>query len=166
MKLRAARPDELNEVAEVISAAYQQFGSLLSEEFLASFHEDVRSVLSADHTQKIVAEHGGRLVGAIVMYPDARRYGERFPSNWAALRLLSVLPESRRLGVGRALMEECLRRGREQGATHIVLHTLPFMTEAIILHESVGFVRSAHLDAQLTPEVKVLGYLLQLEDPK
>jgi predicted N-acetyltransferase YhbS len=161
VNLRDARPDELDEVAEVINAAYQQFAPFLSGE-LTSFQEDMRNVLNAGDTQKIVAEYAGRIVGVIVIYSDASRYGKGLPAQWAALRLLSVLPESRRLGVGRALMEEGLRRGREQGATEMILHTLPFMTEAISLHESVGFARAPDLDANLTPTVKVLAYRRRL----
>jgi hypothetical protein len=44
----------------------------------------------------------------------------------------------------------------------MLLHTLPFMPNAIALHESLGFRRAPELDVAYTPEVTVIAYTLDL----
>src|SRR5881397_172598 len=53
-----------------------------------------------------------------------------WPDGWASIRLLGVLPEARGLGLGGALMAECLRRARADGATMMGLHTTTLMDVA------------------------------------
>jgi ribosomal protein S18 acetylase RimI-like enzyme len=66
------------------------------------------------------------------------------PSVWsgaldAYLEELYVVPERRRRGIGRALMEVALEVSREAGATRIELGTEEDDTEARALYEKLGF---------------------------
>jgi GNAT superfamily N-acetyltransferase len=66
------------------------------------------------------------------------------PSLWAKagdayLEELYVIPERRRQGIGRALLEASIEAAREAGANHFELTTGETDTEARALYESHGF---------------------------
>lgn len=62
------------------------------------------------------------------------------------LRKLFLLRESRGLGVGKALVSECLEYARQKGYKTCYLDTLSSMKSAIALYEKFGFV---HLERPL-----------------
>lgn len=59
------------------------------------------------------------------------------------LKKLFLLPESRGLGLGKKLSEQCLEFAKQQAFTSCYLDTLNTMTSAIALYEHLGF---EHLD--------------------
>src|SRR5437867_1226236 len=146
--IRDARPDEYDELGELIAAAYEEYaGSDDSPEFRAVFDEyrrelrDVRGRLEA--TQQIVAVHDGKLAGGVSFYPPGKmRYDNsdvKIPREWCGIRLLGVHPKARGLRVGRLLTEECLRRARAAGAPVIALHTTVLMQIAREMYVRMGF---------------------------
>lgn len=62
------------------------------------------------------------------------------------LRKLFLLPESRGLGLGKKLTEDCLKYAQHKGYTKCYLDTLKSMQSAISLYEKLGF---KHLDKSL-----------------
>jgi ribosomal protein S18 acetylase RimI-like enzyme len=65
---------------------------------------------------------------------------------WPELRLLAVSPGARGLGVGRALVDECVRRARAAGAADLGLHSSKSMRAALRMYEQMGFVRAPEHD--------------------
>ncbi len=55
------------------------------------------------------------------------------------LRKLFLRPESRGLGIGKALTEHCLTFAKQQGYTQCYLDTLASMESAIQLYKKMGF---------------------------
>lgn len=55
------------------------------------------------------------------------------------LRKLFLLPDSRGLGIGRALAEQCLTYAKSRGYKRCYLDTLSNMKPAIALYEKLGF---------------------------
>jgi GNAT superfamily N-acetyltransferase len=159
--IRDAVPQEHEALADVVMTAYGDFEAYIDDEFKAGFAAEVPQLMDDEHTEVILAELGGEAVGSITFYPDGRFYDEDVPADWACLRTLAVLPSARGRGVGRALMNECLDRARSLGRTRMLLHTIPFMSAAIGLHESLGFQRAPELDVEYAG-VTVIAYLMEL----
>jgi predicted GNAT family N-acyltransferase len=78
-------------------------------------------------TLHFVAYRAGRAVGCARL----RAYGAD-----AKVERVAVLPEARRLGLGRALMEAAERAAREQGHARLVLHA---QTAVIPFYERLGW---------------------------
>jgi ribosomal protein S18 acetylase RimI-like enzyme len=57
--------------------------------------------------------------------------------------MLGVAPTARGRGIGRLLMNECLRLARARGKTVLTLNTTRRMEAARSMYEAMGFVRGA-----------------------
>ena len=95
----------------------------------------------AANAELIVAEHEGRIIGAVGYVPPSAPKSAHFKPEWPIIRMLVVDPGSRGLGTGRALTEACITRARRDRAPEIALHTSPIMTVALPMYLRMGFVR-------------------------
>ena len=66
--------------------------------------------------------------------------------------------------MGRALMDECIRRARDSGAQMLTLHTTDMMQVAMHLYECMGFTRLPEFDFNPVPDVLIKGYRLNLDE--
>lgn len=79
---------------------------------------------------------GGRLVGIL----NVRRSEDAFVRRFAGHIGYHVRPTCRRMGYGRAMVEEAVRMCRRDGVEHPVICTVPENVASRKLAESVGFV--------------------------
>ncbi len=162
--LRDARPEEHDEVSELMRDAYQEYQTHFPPEVWEGYVRDIMDVRSRlGVADLIVAEVAGRLSGAVTFYPEASHSGrESWPAGWAWVRLLAVRPDARGLGIGRALMDECLRRCRQLAVPTLGLHTTEPMDVARGMYERMGFVRTPEYDFHGGSGLLVMAYRLDL----
>ena len=111
----------------------------------------------------LVAVEGGRIVGTATLELQHRVEPEDDPPlapGQAEIRMVAVHPEARGRGIGRALMEACLREARAAGKTIVTLHTTRRMDVARRMYESMGFRRGA--DRVFDDGFVLLSYSLEL----
>ena len=82
-----------------------------------------------------VAERSGEMVGCVFLMKRSKQT--------AQLRLLLVEPSARGLGIGKRLVEECIRFARETGYKKIVLWTHDNLTAARAIYQKAGFQLTA-----------------------
>ena len=155
-------PFELEDASSVIAAAYMEYSFMLPPGLWAKYRNDMQDVHSRlEESELIVARSSGRIVGAVTFYKDGVNYGPPdWPLCWAGLRLLAVHPDSRGLGIGRALTEECIERCRGIGVRTIGLHNMKDMVIARGMYERIGFDREPRFDRDLPGGLLVMAYKL------
>lgn len=164
LRLRNARPDELDAVARLLRDAYLEYKELLPPDVWKGYLAEMMDVRRRlDEAELIVVEVDGKLAGTVTFYPESPGPGQgSWPKGWAGVRLLAVHPSFRGRCVGRALMDECVRRCRERGVRTIGLHTTVMMEVARGMYERMGFVRVPEYDFHPRPGVVVMAYRLDL----
>jgi ribosomal protein S18 acetylase RimI-like enzyme len=167
LHMRDAAADDHEAILAVTLSAYEEYEAL-APELWERYRQNVLTALAdARPAVQIVAEQEGRVVGAVLLYPAGSLMADQGAAAtrpYPEVRLLAVPPALRRRGIGRALMQECVRRARRSGATVLTLHTTDIMRAAIGLYECMGFQRSAELDFEPVPGVLVKGYHLGLQE--
>lgn len=122
--------------------AIERHARLYAEEFgwngefealVATLFARFASGHDADAEQFWVAEADGRRVGCVFVVRN-----EKDPAA-AQLRCLLVEPTVRGLGVGRRLVDECIRFAKEAGYRRMLLWTNDVLVAARRIYEAVGF---------------------------
>ncbi len=160
--IREARPDEHDEIARITLDAY---ALVFDTPQLGDYGDELSNVGGrARHATVLVAEAGGRVVGAVTYVDDAESPVAEWPDPDAAgFRMLAVEPAFQGSGAGRALTHACIARARDTGKAAVILHTTKYMQRARGMYERLGFVRYPAIDI-CYDGVDVLGYRLDLHD--
>jgi GNAT superfamily N-acetyltransferase len=162
--IRDARADERDVVRDLTLDAYCVYAKIMDPEAWAGLDGAVRQALESKTAQRIVADDHGTLIGSVMLFPaSTAAYGDYTGALPAPeLRLLAVPASARGRGVGRALVDECIRRARRDGATALGLHTSKSMATARDLYLRMGFERAPELDFFPPGAEYVEGYRLRL----
>lgn len=163
--IRDAAVDEADAVRELTLKAYAQYSSRMTASAWSLLREAITAALATDSgAGRIVADKDGSILGSVLLFPPSvDPYGGIGPpTRWPEIRLLAVTPDSRGLGVGKLLVNECILRARAMGAEAIGLHTSVSMREAILLYEKLGFMRDPTRDIRIAGAEHIDAYKLSL----
>src|SRR5260221_9342113 len=129
--IRDARPDETQALQELTIAAYHEYATVMPAMWLIYRQNIITTLANVAPAQQIVAELDGLAVGTALLYPPestlARPDGSIATRALPEIRLLAVAPEARGKGVGKVLMEGCIRRASASGGEGITPHTTDMM---------------------------------------
>ncbi|HLF78568.1 MAG TPA: GNAT family N-acetyltransferase [Dehalococcoidia bacterium] len=158
--IRDARPEEVAVAGAVVRAAYDQFKADYPSESWERWIAMIGDLSHyADDGQILVAERDGEIIGSVTFYPDASKSGQGdWPAGSAGILRLAVLPSHRGGGLGRALVEECMRRAQDLGVPSVALHTTEWMAVARPMYERIGFYQAPEFDFHTRTGVIGLGY--------
>lgn len=150
ISLRDASPQELEQIANISIAAYQEYAKILTVDDWQKMEQSLSNVKhTATVANFIVAEVENKIVGAVAYYPPGKSNPQLFNSNCASLRLLAVDPKYRGKGIGKKLTVEGIERAKGDRAEAIGLYTSEAMTTAQKLYGSLGFNRVKELPSML-----------------
>jgi DNA-binding MarR family transcriptional regulator/GNAT superfamily N-acetyltransferase len=130
--IRTFRTGDLFTIAARQSILYEPYGwtrpmEILQGEVTTAFLRDFKP----GREQCWVAERAGLMAGAVMLVDAGGDVGQ--------LRLLHVEPWARGLGIGGALVGECVQFAREAGYARMRLWTHTILTSARRIYEAEGF---------------------------
>jgi predicted N-acetyltransferase YhbS len=168
LRIRDARAEDRDAVRDLTLNAYAEYAGVMAPSAWTGLDQAIRSALASEggRVERMVAEMDGRIVGSVMLYPSATdAYGGAVQgASWPELRLLAVAPVARGRGVGRMLVEECIRRARRSGASGLGLHTSRSMVSAIRMYRQMGFERAPEHDFRPQGAELVEAFRLRIDD--
>jgi DNA-binding MarR family transcriptional regulator/GNAT superfamily N-acetyltransferase len=135
--LRQHRPGDMGWVTSANATLYaQEYGwDITYEALVAKITAEFIENFDTRRERCWIAEMNGERVGSVFVV--------RKTDAIAKLRLLIIDPRARGLGLGRRLVEECLRFAKDAGYTSMTLWTQSILTAARAIYDRAGFKRVA-----------------------
>jgi len=135
INIRLVEHNDNEALCNIIRTVLESYGG--KRPGTAYYDSDTENMYEAFQKERsiyYVAEVDGKIVGGCGIQPLAES-----KDNYAELQKLYLLPESRRLGIGKKLVQMCIDFATEQKYAAIYLETFGNMKEAQSLYRKHGF---------------------------
>lgn len=169
-RVRPIKADECEALGAITVRAYRD---LAGREPYGPYERELLDVDARrlDSEVYVALDDQGTLVGGVTYVPGPERAMSEFDDARAAgIRMLAVDPTHQGSGAGRALVETCIARAREQNRARIILHSTLVMRIAQTLYRSIGFETAPELDVWFEGEpysprdpLHLIAYTLSLD---
>jgi putative acetyltransferase len=133
--IRNIQPSDNPALAKIIRDTMTEFGvnhpnTVFTDPTTDHLYELFRKERSVYH----VAEINGRIAGGGGIYPT-----DGLPADTCELVKMWLQPAARGIGLGKLLIEKCLKQAEELGYKKIYLETMPELKQAMKVYEKFGF---------------------------
>jgi GNAT superfamily N-acetyltransferase len=164
VSIRHASASDLPDIHAAFLASFSPYHWVMSQGELTHYLARLFEPRVGPFGGYLLATRGGRLLGAAT-YDSGHGYENDIPWGWARLGALAVLPEARRMGVGRFLLAACAAHARAQGAWAFFVRAPEFMVPAVGLAEGMKLLRLPNLDLPMPSLVgtKARAYVINLD---
>lgn len=167
--VRNAKPIEFEAIGKLMVQVYSQLEGFPSAEEQPNYYNMLANIgdLTNQPTTEllVVVDSNNVIAGGVVYFSDMQYYGSGGTAtkeqNTAGFRLLAVDPSIRGQGIGKLLVNECIRKAKEKKLSQVIIHTTMAMQTAWKMYENIGFRRSEDLDF-MQETLPVFGFRLQL----
>jgi GNAT superfamily N-acetyltransferase len=127
--VRPAGRADAAQVVRLLENANEQYEKLLPAEIFDVYLADLRVLPFRTDVELAVVEFDSRIVGSVAFRSTASSPAGDVPG-FAGFRALSVAPDARGVGVGRALALWAIGRARSINAKGVAIHSASFQTTA------------------------------------
>jgi GNAT superfamily N-acetyltransferase len=167
--IRNAKAEEFEPIGQLMVRVYSQLEGFPKESEQPDYYKmlaNIGALTENPGTELLVAILPEESVaGAVVYFGDMKYYGSGGTAtgeeNASGFRLLAVEPASRGYGIGKLLIDACIRKAVFHKHSQIIIHTTLAMQTAWKMYEKRGFKRSADLDF-MQSGLPVFGFRLKL----
>ena len=168
--VRNATPDEFEAIGKLMVSVYSQLDGFPKESEQPQYYQmlaTVGTLTAKPETELLVAvSESGHIAGTLVYFGDMKYYGSGGSATQelhsAGFRLLAVDPSIRNQGIGKLLVNACIRKTRDKNLSQLIIHTTMAMLTAWKMYERMGFKRSEDLDFK-QGELPVFGFRLEMD---
>ena len=168
-EIREAYTSEHAALGQLMVHVYSQLEGFPSPDEIPQYYHVLKHV--GDFTQYpktklfVAVSETGQVDGGLVYFGDMTYYGAggnaTTSQKAAAFRLLAVNPQIRGKGLGKLLIEFCMKQARDEGFEYMVIHSTKSMMTAWKMYERMGFVRFPEIDFKKNG-VAVFGFRYRL----
>jgi ribosomal protein S18 acetylase RimI-like enzyme len=142
--IRHAYLEEYEVVAILAIQSYEQFRYKIAPGLWPVMKNWVSETTSLRNGgELLIASRNESIVGSIVYCSPGLIKNSHFSVDCSFMMALTVLPNQRRTGIGRALLGSCLELAQSDKSPHFCLYVSSLMTEAEALFTDNGFIKTA-----------------------
>jgi GNAT superfamily N-acetyltransferase len=167
--VRNARPDEYQELGQLMVQVYSHLEGFPKEHEQPNYYKmlaNIGELTGKPDTEILVAVSSDhKIAGGVVYFSDMQYYGSggmaTKEQNASGFRLLAVDPLTRGKGIGKTLVNECIKKAKSRNHNQVIIHSTKAMQTAWKIYEALGFKRSEELDF-MQGQLSVFGFRLPL----
>ena len=168
--IREAMSSEFDEIGQLMINVYSHLQDFPSMDEQPGYYKMLANIgdftKNPDTKLLVAASPESKILGGVVYFGDMKYYGSGGTAteaiNASGIRLLAVDPNTRGMGVGKALTQVCIQNARDRKQSEVILHTTKAMEIAWGMYEKMGFKRSPDLDFS-QEQLAVYGFRLMLD---